>query len=198
MTMTIQADDLGKTVSTRLSFVRHAHSNSNVAQQIRGENTCTGLTELGHQQADCLARRIELDHYDDPITQIYSPLLARAMQTAEPVAQILGLEIRHIPSWRYANYGAAEGRSWREVFDEFCGAHPALHPDRPIAEGAEPMTAFHASIRTAIVSSSDGTPANTSSRSGPRKTSWPSTRSCWGYRLTPGADRSWRSTTPPS
>lgn len=151
MTMAIHADDLGAATSTRLSFVRHAQSESNVANEIRGERTCTGLTTLGHEQANCLARRIELDHDDDPITQVYSTPLRRAVDTATPVARILGLGIRYLPSWRYATYGAAEGRSWREAYEEFPGIHPALHPDLPIAEGAETMRAFHESMRTAIV-----------------------------------------------
>lgn len=151
MTTAIHADDLGAATSTRLSFVRHAQSESNVANEIRGERTCTGLTTLGHEQANCLARRIELDHDDDPITQVYSTPLRRAVDTATPVARILGLGIRYLPSWRYATYGAAEGRSWREAHEEFPGIHPALHPDRPIAEGAETMRAFHESMRTAIV-----------------------------------------------
>jgi probable phosphoglycerate mutase len=81
---------------------------------------------------------------------VYSTPLARALETALPVAEILGLEVGHIPTWRYANYGAAEGRSWREVYDEFPDAHPALHPDCPVAEGAETVTAFRESIRQAI------------------------------------------------
>jgi probable phosphoglycerate mutase len=146
----IQADDLRADVSTRLSFIRHAESQSNIDQMIRGQGTCAGLTELGREQAGCLARRIECDHLDDPVTQVYSTPLPRAIETAQPVAQTLGLELRYLPSWRYANYGAAEGRSWREVYHDFPGVHPALHPDRPIAAGAETTSAFRNTTREAI------------------------------------------------
>ncbi|MGW4719447.1 histidine phosphatase family protein [Nocardia sp. NPDC004260] len=150
MKAAIQVDDLGVEVTTRLSFIRHAMSESNAAQQIQGEATCKGLTELGREQAVCLARRIEIDHADDRITQVYSTPLARALETARPVAEALGLEVQHVATWRYANYGAAEGRSWREVYDQFPGVHPALHPDFPVAEGAETATAFRLSTREAI------------------------------------------------
>ena len=123
---------------------------SNADRMIRGENSCTGLTALGREQAERLARRIETDHRDDPITQLYSTSLARAVETAQPVSRVLGLEIQHMPQWRYTNYGTADGRTWSQVYHEFPGAHPALHPDRPIAEGAEPMTTFRASTREAV------------------------------------------------
>jgi probable phosphoglycerate mutase len=148
--MTIQADDLGGDTGTRLSFIRHAQSRSNVDRVILGEGTCTGLTELGREQAGYLARRIECDHLDDPVTQVYSTPLPRAVETAQPVAETLGLQVRYMPQWRYTNYGAAEGRCWREVYHDFPGIHPALHPDRPIAAGAETMTAFRDTIREAI------------------------------------------------
>ncbi|MGF6884920.1 putative phosphoglycerate mutase [Nocardia sp. GAS34] len=148
--LSTQDDDLGAQGCTRLSFVRHAQALSNVDGVIRGETTCGGLTEQGREQAGCLARRLELDQCDDPVTQVYSTPLARAVETAEPVAQILGLRLQYLPQWRYANYGAAEGKTWREVYRDYPDIHPALHPDRPIAEGAETMIAFRAATSAAI------------------------------------------------
>jgi probable phosphoglycerate mutase len=97
-----------------------------------------------------LARRLGADHDDDPITALYSTPLARAVQTAQPAAKVLGLEIRHLPAWHYPHYGVADGRTWYEVYAECPIPHPALRPDVPIAEGAETVTAFRASVRTAI------------------------------------------------
>ena len=36
---------------TRFIYVRHGESNSTVTRTIGGHRTCTGLSELGHQQA---------------------------------------------------------------------------------------------------------------------------------------------------
>ncbi|WP_378742875.1 histidine phosphatase family protein [Nocardia brasiliensis] len=58
---------------------------------MRGEATCKGLTDLGRGQAESLAWRLGIDHHDDPITHVYSTPLTRVVQTAEPVAQTLGL-----------------------------------------------------------------------------------------------------------
>ncbi|MGW4369277.1 histidine phosphatase family protein [Nocardia takedensis] len=142
----------------RLSVVRHAESVSNVRQVIQGARTCEGLTERGREQALFLARRVELDHADDPITHVYSTPLPRAVQTAEPVAQALGLPVEYLDSWRYPDYGSADGRTWREVYAAFDGAYPALYPHRPLAEGAEPHSEFRATVEQALTALSERHP----------------------------------------
>ncbi|MGN2636455.1 histidine phosphatase family protein [Nocardia takedensis] len=142
----------------RLSVIRHAQSVSNVNRTIQGQRSCAGLTDRGHDQALHLARRLELDHLDDPITAVYSTTLARAVQTATPVARIMGLPIEYLDSWRYPDYGSVDGRTWREVYAAFDGAHPALYPHRPLAEGAEPYADFRATVEQALTALSQRHP----------------------------------------
>lgn len=63
----------------RLIFVRHGEPDY--------ENNC--LTPLGHKQAEVLVGRLK----DEGITEIHTSKLGRAIQTAEPIAAHLGLEI---------------------------------------------------------------------------------------------------------
>lgn len=145
--------ELSDMLITRLSFVRHGQGRSNQDRVIRGEATCTGLSELGREQAGMLADRLRVDAIDDPVAAIYSTGLARARETAEIVSAAVGLPVQYLDCLRYPNYGSAEGKGWTEVYAEFArtvGEHPALYPYRPLAEGAEPHAEFLQSMRAAV------------------------------------------------
>ena len=99
----------------RLIFVRHAEPDYS--------HNC--LTPLGHLQAENVVQRL----LEENIEEIHSSALGRAIQTAEPIAKHLGLEITKHPfineiggspldgtelpenghPWRMAKYLAAEG-----------------------------------------------------------------------------------------
>src|SRR5450755_2622621 len=51
------------------------------------------LTEYGHHQAEAAARKLA----DEPITRIIAAPYTRALQTAEPLARRLGLQIEIRP-----------------------------------------------------------------------------------------------------
>jgi probable phosphoglycerate mutase len=140
----------GAVVATRFSFVRHGQAMSNQARMICGDRTCTGLTEEGRGQAMRLMRRLRRDNAADPVAAVYSTRLRRARETAEVVADGLDLPVRFLPQLRYPDYGQAEGRPWAEVYAAFPGPHPALNPDLPIAEGAEPWSLFRQSMHAAL------------------------------------------------
>ncbi len=75
----------------RLIFVRHGHP----------DYRTDSLTPLGWEQAKCAAERLALE----PITQIYCSPFGRALQTAVPTAEKLGLPLRileymHEVNWR--------------------------------------------------------------------------------------------------
>ncbi|MCX4097735.1 histidine phosphatase family protein [Nocardia sp. alder85J] len=128
---------------TQIDLVRHGHSHSNSLQKIHGPRLCQGLTDIGRGQAALLADRIRTEHTDTAVTAVYSTPPARAHQTAQPIADALGLEVEFLDHWRYPEYGSAEGRGWAEVYAGHPAGHPALAPDHPIADGAE----THAQVR---------------------------------------------------
>ncbi|MQY24594.1 histidine phosphatase family protein [Nocardia aurantia] len=123
---------------TRLILVRHGEAHANVDDVAAGVRTCRGLTDRGRQQAERLAKHLA-SQQEYPIAAVYSSNAARARQTGEILA--IALDKPVIPALSAPDYGKGEGRPWPEIITGF-GDAPALHPDRPIAPGAEPWTAF--------------------------------------------------------
>ncbi|MDQ1292329.1 MAG: hypothetical protein QG608_207 [Actinomycetota bacterium] len=121
---------------THLTIARHAQAWCNIEQTIGGPATCRGLTPTGHQQATRLADRLATDHRHHPITALYTTPLPRARQTAAIISTTIGLPATVIDDLREPDYGTADGARWADVITAF-GAAPALHPDQPIADGAE-------------------------------------------------------------
>ena len=76
------------------------------------------LTELGHKQAKALAKRFAMYGLDE----IYSSPSTRAMQTAQPTCEALGLEMK-ICDW------AHEARAWEDtvVFSDEGKAYWGFH-----------------------------------------------------------------------
>ncbi len=99
---------------TTLIFVRHGQSESNLAMRFTGQ-TDTVLTALGWQQAENTAKFLE--RY--PIKYIYASDLTRVMQTAEPTAKKIGLEIIPDRALREIYAGEWEGKLYSELRAEF-------------------------------------------------------------------------------
>ncbi|MFC8300148.1 histidine phosphatase family protein [Micromonospora orduensis] len=76
---------------TRLIFVRHGESVHQVDGTVGGPHGCRGLTALGHDQAHRLARRLAEDHAVDRPVAVYSSVLRRTVETAQPIAAAFGL-----------------------------------------------------------------------------------------------------------
>ena len=107
-----------------------------------------GLTELGQAQARAVAVRLA-DHTDEPAPGPVDRLLAspavRAMETAEPISEALGLPVEvHECLWELKNPPDWEGASIEAIasaFDELRNG--------PLADmwdglpGGEPITEFH-------------------------------------------------------
>ncbi len=73
---------------TTLILVRHGQSEANLARRFAGHSDIS-LTELGYDQARDAAEFLR----DYPIDVIYASDLRRALQTAEPTAELFGKEI---------------------------------------------------------------------------------------------------------
>ncbi|MEY2401668.1 MAG: hypothetical protein QOJ08_1779 [Ilumatobacteraceae bacterium] len=74
---------------TRLVLVRHGESKTTVARVIGGHRTCTGLSDLGRQQAERLRDRWKISGEVTADVLICSHY-ARARETAEILAPALG------------------------------------------------------------------------------------------------------------
>lgn len=78
---------------TRLFLIRHGESNTTVAGVLGGPRTCSGLSELGRQQAQRLRERIAGAGDLADATVLYSSEYPRAIETAEIIAPAVGLEV---------------------------------------------------------------------------------------------------------
>ena len=68
------------------------------------------MSDLGRTQAEITARHLASEGID----AIYSSDLERAVQTAEPLAQLLGLSVNATRAFRERNVGVLEGLTFNE------------------------------------------------------------------------------------
>ena len=125
-------------------MVRHGVTAWNRVRRFQG-HTDIGLDEEGHDQA----RRAGLRLRELPVAAVYASDLARAMQTAQPIAAAHGLTVHPEPELRERHYGFFEGRT----HDELIRDHAELFerwrdrdPDFELPQGGESLRAFHARV----------------------------------------------------
>jgi probable phosphoglycerate mutase len=102
--------------ATHLYLVRHGQSAGNAEGRFGGHGV-TPLSELGRMQARLTARALAQER----VQVIYSSDLQRAVQSAEPLAKLLKLEVRTSPAFRERHVGVLEGLT----FDESKRQHPS-------------------------------------------------------------------------
>jgi len=119
-----------------------------------------GLTDVGKQQAQNLARHVTANREQLRITKIFTSDLPRAVETAAPIAAVLGLEPILLPEFRETNNGVFAGMP-HEVAD-------ALYPglfwrtldwDEPYPDGESPR-AFYERVCDAWAQFSQAVAAN--------------------------------------
>lgn len=106
---------------TRLYLIRHGQSAGNAEGRFGG-HSATPLSTLGREQARLTAEALA----KEAINAIYSSDLLRAVQTAEPLAKALDLEIATSPAFRERNVGVLEGLTFDESRAEFPRDYYAL------------------------------------------------------------------------
>lgn len=102
-------------ITTRVLLIRHGQSQGNAEGRFGG-HLPVPLSLRGRAQAEATATALAKEN----ITAIYSSDLLRAVQTAEPLANLTGLEINQRPAFRERGVGVMEGLT----FDEAAAAHP--------------------------------------------------------------------------
>lgn len=87
--------------SITLTFIRHAESQANASHIINTDIPGPGLTEEGRAQAEQLAHQLSRNNFDG----VYASDMARAQQTAAPLAQALGKRVEILPGLREISAG---------------------------------------------------------------------------------------------
>lgn len=96
--------------ATRIIAVRHGETAWNVDTRIQGQLDIE-LNERGRWQARRLAQALA----DEPISAIYSSDLARAFETADTVAQRLGLKATPHTGLRERAFGVFQGQTFVDI-----------------------------------------------------------------------------------
>ncbi|MGC2238811.1 MAG: histidine phosphatase family protein [Pyrinomonadaceae bacterium] len=106
---------------TKLYLVRHGQSAGNAEGRFGGHSP-TPLSELGKKQAEITAKALAREN----ISAIYSSDLYRAVETAQPLADILGIKITKTSAFRERNIGVLEGLTFDESKEAFPKDYYAL------------------------------------------------------------------------
>ncbi len=133
---------------THFVVVRHGETRWNLEQRIQGQGD-SPLTDSGLAQAEAIARRLAGEPAFDVLV---SSDLGRALQTARPIARVIGREIRLDPRLRERHFGRGEGLTYDEVGERFPGAFRsdgAIDPDYAIP-GGESRRQFHERVARAF------------------------------------------------
>lgn len=129
-------------------LVRHGVTPWNRARRFQG-HTDIGLDDEGHEQA----RRTGLRLRELPLTAVYSSDLARALETAAPIAQAQGLAVTREPELRERFYGSFEGRTHDELLRDHAELFErwrARDPDFELPQGGESLRAFAARVELVL------------------------------------------------
>ncbi len=101
--------------ATHVLLIRHGQSEGNAERRFGG-HTATPLSPRGRKQAHATAEALK----DDSLTAIYSSDLARAIETAQPLATLTGLPVNATEAFRERSVGVMEGLT----FEDAAQRHP--------------------------------------------------------------------------
>ncbi len=137
-------------MSLRLWLIRHGESTWNAIGRVQGWAD-PPLSELGEWQADQVAQRLA----NVELTTVYTSTLQRAFQTAQIIADRVGLTPVPDPRLREHGMGEATGMIWsREAFFSWWPFLTEIanqgKPIRTHIPGAEPLDAFINRVNAAI------------------------------------------------
>lgn len=135
-----------------LLLVRHGETDWNLTHRWQG-HTGPPLNETGRRQALDFAARLS------DIGAIYSSDTERAKETAEIVADCLGLPVATDPRLREVNFGEWEGLTRREIDLRYTGAFTRWEAgERPLPAGVEADEAMAERVLHALREIAEGHP----------------------------------------
>lgn len=109
------------TNATYVLLVRHGQSKGNAERRFGG-HTATPLSARGRNQAEVTARTLK----SESLTAIYSSDLARAMETAKPLANMTGLPVHGSCAFRERDVGVMEGLTFEDAAQQHPEQYAAL------------------------------------------------------------------------
>lgn len=119
-----------------LVLVRHGQSTWNELRLVQGQNDEARLTAKGRDQALRAANELRGERLD----RIVSSDLTRTRETAQIIADVLGLEIDLDADVRERSYGVAEGGSLDAITPEMVGVKDGVIVDEEASvEGGESL-----------------------------------------------------------
>ena len=133
--------------NTHLILVRHGQIQANVDKLWHGW-TDSALTETGHAQAERAAARIAEEHPD--IAAVYASPLQRAYNTAQAIANALGLQVVEEPRLKEYGIGVLEGVSFGDLHREHDFFNQIDADAHYAPEGGESITQVGQRVRQAI------------------------------------------------
>lgn len=140
---------MSELITTRLLLVRHGESNATVQQRVGGAKGCTGLSELGRQQAARLRDRLASGN-EGRVDVLLASQLPRAVETAEILDQALGVGVAQEADLEEHRPGDADGLGWAEVEARFGPYEGDRYPHRRLAPNAESVAEFRLRVGRTI------------------------------------------------
>ena len=96
---------------TYVLLIRHGENAWVGTDRLAGRTPGVFLNEKGRSQAAALADMLK----SQPLAAIYSSPLERCLETAQPVADVLNLPVRHEPGVLEVDYGAWRAQSLKDL-----------------------------------------------------------------------------------
>jgi probable phosphoglycerate mutase len=131
---------------TLLLLIRHGENDLSKRGVLAGRLPGVHLNATGKKQALELAEALR----GFPVRAVYSSPLDRAMETAAPLARMLGLRIRRAPGLLESDVGQWQGRSVRRLARSRSWALVQRAPSRASHPGGESFVAVQARVVAAL------------------------------------------------
>ncbi len=137
-------------VSTTLVLIRHGESQVTVNRVLGGPRTCTGLSELGVQQAEQLRDRL-IRTGEIEATALYSSGYPRARETAEIIAPAWSLPIEIETDFGEHDPGPeCDGMTFQAFIDQYGMPDWEGNPYNVTFPGGESIADFHHRVGAAL------------------------------------------------
>jgi probable phosphoglycerate mutase len=135
---------------TRVVLIRHGESQVTVKRVIGGPRSCTGLSELGVQQAERLRERL-IRTGEIAATALYSSAYPRARETADIIAPSWGLPVTVEPAFGEHDPGAdCDGLTFQDFIDRYGMPDWEGDPHGVTFPGGETLAEFHHRVGAAL------------------------------------------------
>jgi 2,3-bisphosphoglycerate-dependent phosphoglycerate mutase len=134
--------------ATNVCLIRHGETDWNVELRMQG-HTDIPLNVNGLAQAEAVANALRGRRFD----RLYSSDLLRALQTAEPAANVLRLPIYRSSALRERHYGAFQGMTRAEFaarHPEDCARMIQRDPEQQLPGATETLRGFAARVVSAL------------------------------------------------